>query len=138
MSIATHKPTLREGFTIIEIMIVVLIIGILGGLFMFSQRGGSDKAARMVVKKQLQALQAALDSYEQDLDDYPETLPELWTRPTDSEKAEKWSEYTIKPKVPAGWKSPYIYEKTEGGEHPYELKAVRKDGKGTINAWAME
>ncbi len=137
MNSVAHKSSLRQGFTIIEITIVLLIIGIIGGLLLMRQRGGGERAARLVVTKQLQQIQAALDSYEQDMDGYPEQLSDLWTPPSDQEKANKWSEYISKPKVPAGWK-PYIYEKTEGSERPYELRAVRKDGKGTINAATME
>lgn len=140
MSIVSHKSTLKAGFTMIEIMLVVLIIGILGGMFILSQRGGQADAAKKAVISQFKQIRVALDTYEAAMGDYPEHLSDLWTPPTDSEKASEWREggYIEQfKKYPTGW-SPYKYEKTEGEDHPYTLTAETKDKKGRVSVWTIQ
>ncbi len=119
----------RRGFTLLELLVVMVIIGLLAGYVgpkFFGQIGKSEvKAARA----QLDALQKSLDQYRLDVGRYPSTeqgLSVLVTKPADETK---WQgPYLAKtlPKDP--WGRDYQYRAP--GEHgEYDLLSFGKDGR---------
>ncbi len=119
----------RRGFTLLELLVVMVIIGLLAGYVgpkFFGQIGKSEvKAARA----QLDALQKSLDQYRLDVGRYPSTeqgLTVLVTKPADETK---WQgPYLAKtlPKDP--WGRDYQYRAP--GEHgEYDLLSFGKDGR---------
>lgn len=118
-----------RGFTLLELLVVMVIIGLLAGYVgprFFAQIGKSEvKAARA----QLDGLEKALDTYRLDTGHYPSTdqgLKALNERPGNEPK---WDGPYLKKAVPADpWGRPYVYRAP--GEHgEYDLASYGKDGQ---------
>lgn len=119
----------RAGFTLLELLVVLVIIGLLAGFVgpkYFSQIGKAEiKAARA----QIDALGKALDQFRLDNGYYPSTeqgLAALVERPTN---AAKWDgPYLSKAIPPDPWGNPYVF--IMPGEHgEYDLLSHGKDGR---------
>ncbi len=125
----------REGFTLTEILLVVIIIGVLAGMIVPNLAGKSEQARRAAAKADIEAnLSMALDMYELDNGTYPTTsqgLKALVQKPSDPPVPENWSGPYLKKKViPRDpWKNDYVYafpgsHNTEG----YDLSSLGQDG----------
>jgi general secretion pathway protein G len=118
-----------SGFTLLELLVVMVIIGLLAGYVgpkYFSQVGKSQvKAARA----QIDALEKALDQYRLDTGRYPvmeQGLAALITKPPNEPK---WDGPYLKKSVPADpWGTPYVY-KIPGEHGEYDLVSLGKDGQ---------
>lgn len=118
-----------RGFTLLELLVVMVIIGLLAGYVgprFFSQIGKSEvKAARA----QIDGLEKALDQYRLDLGRYPTTeqgLAALNERPANEAK---WAGPYLKKAVPNDpWGKPYQY-KSPGEHGEYDLFSFGKDGQ---------
>jgi general secretion pathway protein G len=125
----THRSLRPSGFTLLELLVVMVIIGLLAGFVaprFFAQIGKSEtKAARA----QLDALEKALDQYRLDLGRYPGTeqgLVALVERPAG---LTRWSGPYLKKSVPQDpWGHPYLY-KSPGDHGEFDLLSLGKDGQ---------
>lgn len=124
------KPIKKNefGFTLIELMIVIVILGLLSSLVAPKFFGKVDKAKVKTTKAQIELLGAALDSYRLDNDRYPSTeegLEALRTKPQD---ADKWfGPYLPKPVPKDAWDRVYHY-KSPGEHGGYDLFSYARDG----------
>lgn len=119
----------QQGFTLIEIMVVVVIIGILVALVGQNVIGRDDQARVTAVKSDLQSVNQALDMYKMDNYRYPTTdqgLDALMNRPQDAKNWPAGGYLTTKPVDP--WGNPYIYV-APGAGRPYDLFSYGADGK---------
>ena len=118
-----------NGFTLLELLVVMVIIGLLAGYVgpkYFSQVGKSEVKAAMA---QINALEKALDTYRLDTGHYPSTelgLNALMTQPASEPK---WQGPYLKKAIPPDpWGKPYIYK--QPGEHgEFDLFSYGKDGQ---------
>ncbi len=132
----------QAGFTLIEMIIVVVIIGLLAGLvapqFMKQQGRAETKTARA----QVELLGTALDTFRLDVGRYPtsqEGLAALMQRPGG---ADRWDGPYLKKDLPLDpWGKPYIY-KSPGDHGPYDIISYGADGvsggsdtNSDINSW---
>jgi len=119
----------RTGFTLLELLVVMVIIGLLAGYVgpkYFSQIGKSEvKAARA----QMDALGKALDQFRLDTGHYPTTEQGLVTLVERPANEPKWGgPYLSKAIPPDPWGNPYVF--IMPGEHgEYDLLSYGKDGK---------
>ncbi|EEX0673525.1 type II secretion system major pseudopilin GspG, partial [Escherichia coli] len=75
----------QRGFTLLEIMVVIVILGVLASLVVPNLMGNKDKADRQKVMSDLVALESTLDMYRLDNNRYPTTeqgLRALVSKPT--------------------------------------------------------
>ena len=100
-----------RGFTLLELLVVIVIIGLLAGLVApryFDQLGKSNTK---IARAQIDALEKALDQYRLDVGRYPSAeqgLQALVTRPASGPAAANWKAYLDKlPSDP--WGKPYLY-----------------------------
>ncbi len=139
-----------KGFTLIEIMVVLVILGILAGLIVPRIIGRPDEARRMKAKIQIQSLETALQLYKLDTGNYPTTeqgLQALVEAPATGELAKSWREggYLEKGQVPKDpWGSEYIYL-SPGTRGDFDIISYGADGTAggegkneDINNWDLE
>jgi type II secretion system protein G len=135
----------QQGFTLIEIMVVVVIIGILAALIGPNMFGKTDQARVTAAKSNLQGIRNALDLYKLDNFRYPTTDQGLEALVKESPEAKNWPQggYLRSTEVPKDpWDNPYIYI-APGTDMPYDLISLGADGKeggegndADINAFA--
>ncbi len=126
-----HSREIRKGaagFTLIELIVVVAIIGLLAGLVVPQFIRQEEKATAKAVKAQIELLGTALDTFRLDVGRYPtsqEGLQALNQRPGG---LERWDGPYLKKDVPNDpWGKPYIY-KSPGEHGPYDILSYGADG----------
>jgi general secretion pathway protein G len=125
----------QKGFTLIEILVVVIIIGILAALVIPKYAGRTEQARNAATKTQIDTLfSSALDMYEADNGNYPSTeqgLQALRVQPNTEPVPKNWKGPYLKKDVPLDpWGKPYVY--TYPGTHNpggYDLYSVGPDGQ---------
>ena len=125
--------TRRSGFTLIEILVVIVVIAILATLVapnIFQHVGAAKDAT---AKSQIEMLSAALDAYRLDNGAYPTTqqgLDALWTIPTTDPPSNWRGPYLRKPVPPDPWGRAYLYT-FPGVENPrgFDLLTYGLDGQ---------
>lgn len=129
MSAHRPVPPRNHGFTLLELLVVLVIVGLLVGYVApryFSQVGKSEvKAARAQIK----ALEDALDQYRLDVGHYPSSEQGLAALTTQPAGEARWQGPYLKKAVPNDpWGKPYQYR--QPGEHgEYDLFSLGKDGQ---------
>lgn len=107
------KPQLHEGFTLIEIMVVILILGILAALIVPKIMSRPDEARRVAAKQDIGAIMQALKLYRLDNRVYPTTeqgLQALVKKPTTPPIPDNWKTDGYLDRLPQDpWGNPYQY-----------------------------
>ena len=118
----------KKGFTLIELMLVVIILGILVAMVVPRLVGRGEQARRQAAEADIRSnIALALDLYELDNGKYPETLVALLKDPGES-KAPNWNGPYLKRKAIDPWGREYSY-KTPGQHNPdYDLYSLGSDG----------
>lgn len=119
----------QRGFTLMELLVVVVIIGLLVALVApryFQQIGKSERTA---AANQIDALRKATDSYRMDMGRFPraeEGLVALVERP---EGDARWNGPYLQKAVPVDpWGNPYVY-RIPGNSSDYDVISLGKDGR---------
>lgn len=120
----------QAGFTLIEIMVVVVIIGILAALVVPKVMGRPDQAKVTVARGDLKAIASALEMYRLDNRRYPDTqqgLEALVQRPPSG--ADNWNPEGYLGRLPVDpWGKPYLYL-APGSKGAYDLWSYGADGR---------
>lgn len=118
----------KSGFTLLELLVVVAIIGLLVGYVAPRYFGQVGKSEITTAKAQIDALEKALDQYRLDTGRYPSTelgLNALVQRP---QNEPKWNGPYLRKAVPLDpWGKPYVY-RIPGEKSDYDLISFGKDG----------
>ncbi len=135
------------GFTLIELMVVIVILGILATIMMPKIMDRPEQARRMKAKVEIRNLQSALALFKTDTGNYPTTsqgLEALLSNP--GIKGWKQGGYMEGNKLPTDpWGHPYIYLSPGVHGSDYDLVSFGKDGEfgGTgndadIESWDLD
>lgn len=124
------SPRENRGFTLVEIMVVVVILGILAATIIPMFRGTTHDAKVGTAKSHIAELENALERFYIHLDRYPtaeEGLAALVEAPSDGRDA--WRGPYVKTVRPDPWKHPYQY-RIPGVRHPtsFDLWSRGADG----------
>lgn len=138
------------GFTLIELMVVIVILGILAGLIVPRIMGRPEEARRMKARIQIESIETTLKLYKLDNGYYPSTeqgLQALVEPPAVGQLPRAWREggYLEKGKVPKDpWGNEYVYL-CPGIHGDYDLISYGADGEPggedkdqDINNWELE
>ena len=119
-----------SGFTLIEILIVVVILGILGAVVVPNILSRPDTARVQAAQTDLRALSQTLEIYRLDNFQYPSSeqgLESLVDRPSGFPEPKNWNPEGYLKKLPTDpWGSPYLYVKTGSS---YSLISLGADGQ---------
>ncbi len=119
----------QRGFTLLELLVVVVIIGLLAGFVAPQYFGQVGKSEVNVAKAQIDALEKALDQYRLDTGRYPSAeqgLKALVDRPPTETK---WAGPYLRRDVPLDpWGKPYLY-KVPGDKYEFDLVSFGRDGQ---------
>ena len=119
-----------RGFTLLEVMIVVFILGLLATIIVPRLAGRTDEARRVKVIADLKSIAQALDLYRLDAGAYPTTeqgLRALVERPTAPPPPARWNPNGYLDRVPVDpWGHTYVYFRSDTDR--YQLKSLGADG----------
>ena len=140
----------ERGFTLIELMVVIVILGILAGLIVPRIMGRPDEARRAKAQIQIESLETALKLYKLDNGNYPTTeqgLQALVEPPSAGTPLKNWRQdgYLEKGKVPKDpWDNDFVYI-SPGVHGDYDLSSRGADGEAEgegknkdINSWESD
>ncbi|MBI4688189.1 MAG: type II secretion system major pseudopilin GspG [Nitrospirae bacterium] len=117
-----------KGFTLIELMVVIVILGLLAAIVIPRFIGRVGPAKQKATHAQIELLGTALDSFRLDVGRYPATEEGLQALITKPSGAEEWSgPYLKKQEIPLDpWGNPYHYE-SPGKQGDYDLYSYGAD-----------
>lgn len=138
-SILTRRSDRRSGFTLIEVMLVVVIIGILAGVAVVKFGGKTDDARKAAAKHDITNIGTALRMYELDMGEYPSSLAALKQNPGGTKN---WKGPYMEKLSKDPWQNEYQYQFP--GTHNkdgFDLFSMGKDGTQSaddITSWETE
>lgn len=140
----------EKGFSFIELMVVVIILGVLASMIVPRYMGRTDEAKTVKAKIDIVAIETSLKLYHLDNGTYPSTeqgLVALIEKPTTDPAAPKWNDkgYLDKKKLPKDpWGREYLYL-SPGVNGDYDILSYGADGtpggegkNEDIKSWEIE
>jgi general secretion pathway protein G len=119
----------NKGFTLLELLVVIVIIGLLAGYVAPRYFGQVGKSEVQVAKAQIESIEKALDQFRLDTRSYPtaeQGLDALTAKPA---AANGWAGPYLKKAVPNDpWGRAYVY-RVPGTKGDFDLYSLGKDGK---------
>ena len=126
-------PASQRGFTLLEMIVVLVLIGLIMGLVGPRLFGQADKAKVQTAETQVKMLGGALQTMRLDISRWPteqEGLALLNTKPADATAANGWAGPYLNDDVPIDpWGHPYEYSPAPSGNHPFTLYSFGAAGK---------
>jgi general secretion pathway protein G len=148
-TISRHSIDLRarDGLTLIELMVVLVILGLMAALVFPKLTGTTGKARVQTAQIQIRALEDALNQFEVENGFFPSTeqgLDALVVAPTSGREAKKWREGGYMDKTPKDpWENEYHYIEP-GVNGDFDLSSFGADGvpggeddSKDINSWEL-
>lgn len=123
-----RKRQRQRGFTLIEMLIVMVILGLLAALVAPRMFGKVEKSKQKAAKAQISLFEGALDTYRLDVGRYPTTEQGLEALRTKPAEAERWDGPYLSKEIPLDpWGHPYEYRSP--GEHgDFDIISYGADG----------
>jgi len=122
----------RSGFTLVEIMVVVVIIGLLAGIVGPQIMARLEEAKRTTARAQIKSFEQSLEMYRMHNSVYPTTqqgLDALVRKPAISPVPKRYSPEGYAKEIPADpWGNPYIY-RCPGEKNAYDIISTARSGE---------
>ena len=123
-----RKNDHQKGFSLIELLIVMVILGLLAALVGPRMFGKVDKSKQKAAKTQIALFETSLDMYRLDMGKYPTTEQGLKALRTKPEEADTWDGPYIPKDIPLDpWGHEYLY-KSPGDNGDYDIISMGADG----------
>lgn len=149
MNFATRQPHVfsrpsAHGFSLMEIIIVVTIIGLIAAWAATNIFGKQEQVQSRIAKAKLTALSGPLDLYKLDTGRYPNTQEGLRALLTNPGNVSNWNGPYVKnvDELKDPWQNELIYKSPGDASRPYDLTSLGADGKAggegpnrDINSW---
>lgn len=136
------KSTAQRGFTLIEVMVVVVILGILAAIIVPKIMSRPEQARVIEAKQDILAIQSALDLYKLDNGFYPSTdqgLQALITKPTNAPTPQNWKSDGYLQKLPKDpWGEAYQYMNENEKLRIFSFGPKGKEGESEIGNWNLD
>lgn len=144
-----NKKNREKGFTLIEVMVVIIILGILAGIVGVNVMGHIEDARRTQARTQIETFKTALKLYRLDNGSYPSTeqgLQALVTRPEVGKLPRKWREGGYIDNIPMDpWGFEYIYMSPGMQGREFDITSYGDDNEpggdgkdADVNSWETE
>ena len=132
-----QMKSVNGGFTLIEMVIAIAILGLLAGVALGPVRRYLAQAKEKTTQANLHSIKLAVDAYHMDTGEYPQSLKDLIRRPLDDEAASDWQgpyaylDLRGRKDIPKdGWGMKFVYRlNEEDAEKPYEFHSYGPTGK---------
>ncbi|MCU1717746.1 type II secretion system major pseudopilin GspG [Pseudomonas sp. 5P_3.1_Bac2] len=128
-----NRAKRQQGFTMIEIMVVVVILGVLAALVVPQIMSRPDQAKASAAQTDLKAIGMALDIYKLDNHQYPsnaQNLAALVSKPSGHPPARNWNSDGYLKRLPMDpWGNAYQYRMPASHGQGYDLYSFGADGK---------
>ena len=116
----------RGGFTLLELLLVLSILVVIGGIVMVNLGGAADDAKNDTTRVQIRAIKDGISYFQIRLNTLPDSLDELVEGPSDAAKKAKWNK-PILTEVPLdGWENEFVYSRNG---NTYEIRSAGTDGQ---------
>jgi general secretion pathway protein G len=134
MKSAYRRSHTRFGFTLLELVVVIIVLGLLAAIVAPQILGRVSDARSTAAQTQIELFGTALDNYRLDNGSYPTTeqgLSALRERPSRAPVPNNWRGPYLRKDVPLDpWGKPYIYKSPgERNTSGYDLSSLGRDGK---------
>lgn len=122
----SRRTRQHGGFTLLEVMLVLVIIAAIAGIAVYNIGGIQGRAFKMTASSQIKSFKNALEQYKLYVGSYPNTLDALHEAPADMTDSTEYTQL-LKDEIPKDpWGNDYEYKVTSGS---YELRSLGADGE---------
>ncbi|MBI5367808.1 MAG: type II secretion system major pseudopilin GspG [Planctomycetes bacterium] len=116
------------GFTLLEVMVVVVILGVLATITVTALASRAAKAKVEICKTKLKGVEEAIELYKLDYGKYPDKMEDL-SNPPAKKNGEKPDSYLRGAETPTDpWGNDFKYAKPGAGGKPFEVRSLGADG----------
>lgn len=134
------KSKRTAGFTLIEMMVVIVIIGILAAVLITTISGRADKAKFEATKAKMAQISMKCEEFKTYHNEYPKQLGDLVRMPGYVDP-KTWPAGGYFPKMEDlkdGWGKEFIYRAPGSGGHPFDLVSLGEDGRQGGDGYAAD
>jgi len=126
------RPVHEAGFTLVEVMVVIVIIGLLATVVMINVLPSQDRAMVEKARADIAVLEQAVETYRVEILSFPrdeDGLAALKAAPASLPRPERYRQGGYIRRLPADpWGNPYQY-RTPGKAGPYDIYSLGADGR---------